>query len=206
MFRFIMAEKIPKNVILTDDPLRVVMLAAHHLNDAKIISDTRGMKAYSGTYNDVPVAAISCGYGKTAAELFIKEAYSLGARNFIYIGECISITGEYALMDIVIAKIYEGRLVKNLKTAAILKKKALNFEDIHTNDRFWLGEASTEGKKIVDFVNEGLYETVKSLNAEALAILVVSENVQNNEKIEESVRQSGLHTALQLALEALTMS
>jgi len=204
MFRFITADKLPENVILTDDPMRVEMLAAHYINDARLVSEIRGMKGYAGIYHNVPVATISCGFGKTATEMFIREAYSLGARCLIYIGQCISVVEEYSLMDIIIYKKYEGRLTKNLITTAKRKKTVLRFDDVYTNDRFWLGEVNENGHKIVDFASEGVYEAAKSLSMEALAILVVSDNTLKNEKIEESVRQSGLHIASQLAFEALT--
>ena len=203
MNRFLLTEIICENVILTDDVMRVEMLCAHHMDNARLASETRGLRSYAGTYKGTPIAVIACGFGKTAAMLHLKEAYELGARRFIYLGECVSLTRHYPLMDIVVAKGYSETLTQNLKAAADLKNTVLRFEGVYTDDCFWIKGDIPGGYDIVDFAHSGFSEMAGKKSAEFVSLLVVSENSITKEKVDESVRQSGFHTASQLAFETL---
>ena len=203
MNMFIFADKLPRNIILTDDVMRVEMLAAHYLNDARLVSESRGMRSYAGTYKDVPVAAVACGFGRTAAMLHLKEAHGLGAGNVVYIGECISLTERYALMDNIIPNGYGAKLSQNLKAAANAKNVKLHFTDVRTDDGFLLSRIKPEHCEVIDFAHEGLCVIADDLGVEMISLLVVSENARTGERIEENVRQSGFHIASQLAFEAI---
>ena len=203
MSMFILADILPRNVILTDDPMRAEMLVAHHLDNARLVSETRGLRCYAGTYKDVPLAVAACGFGTSAAMLCLKEAYELGAGNAVYIGECITLSGRYSLMDIIVPKGSDAKLTRNIKAAANAKKAALHLADVHTDDEFPLSRVAPDGCDIIDFAHEGLCGIAVKFGLEMASLLVVSEDARTGGRIDESVRQSGFHTAAQLAFETL---
>ena len=199
MNRLILADKLPENVILTDDPMRVEMLAAHYLDNGRKLSEIRGMRTYGGTYKNVPVAAVACGFGETAARLYLNEAYALGARRFLYLGECVSVAEGFSLGDIIIAEGFSKAFAPRLRAAAGRMNTLLRFARVCTDDCLWLGANPAEGYGLFDFAHNGFYETARALGADAVAVLAVSENI--NLRMEEGIRQSGLRAMSQLAFE-----
>jgi len=199
-----MAERtLPSNLILTDDPLRLKMLAAHHMDDVRPFFENRGMVGYSGSYRGRELAVIACGFGETATMLYAADAYALGARTFLYLGECISQSPYLKLMDVIAVAGGSERLLKKAQTVAKQKSIALSVERVYTNDAYWLNPENPQGYIAVDFAAAGFYQTVTSRGAEGLAILTVSENAATGERVEETVRQSRFHEAALLAFEIL---
>jgi len=179
------------------------MLAAHHMDDVLPFFENRGMLGYSGSYRGRELAAIACGFGETATMLYAADAYALGARTFLYLGECVSQSPYLKLMDVIAAVGGSKRLLKKAQTVAKQRRIALPMERVHTNDAYWLNPETPQGYIAVDFVSAGFYQTVTSLGAEGLAIFTVSESAVTGERVEESVRQSRFHEAALLAFEIL---
>lgn len=84
------AAVLPENAVLTDDPFRERMMAAHYLDNARLASEQRGMTAHIGAYNGIPVSVISLGFGQVSLLGWLREAAENGARRFVYVGECVS--------------------------------------------------------------------------------------------------------------------
>lgn len=205
MNRFILTDRIPDKVILTDDPLRVKMLVAHHLDQAQLLFEQRGMIGYIGSYRGIAIAIISCGFGGTAAELYAAEAAALGARELIYLGECVSLTQTIGIGEVVLALggseallTRAGRVDRGIPGVP----QAVRTLTVHTDDRFWLTSAACI-QSAVDFTSAGLYRLAQTLDLAALAILTVSENMETQTRIDDAVRQSGFHSAAALAFEIL---
>ena len=183
MRRFITVENIPQKVLITDDPMRAAMLSSHYLNDSRLIGDLRGMKAYYGTFKGIPVALISCGFGETAVELYLTEAYGAGGRDFVYLGECVSADGTRELMDII-----------------------TDINSVYTNDRYFINGEVSDGFSIVDFAVNRFTETAERLGAASAFFLVAAECAATGKRIEDSVRQSRLTEAAEKALSMLVKS
>lgn len=192
------SERLPNRVILTDDPLRAKMLAAHHLEYSAPVFEQGDVFAFSGSYNNMPIALLSTGFGNDAIFNYLTEAKRLGATEIVFIGECISSTARYKLREVILAAGGSRSLLQRARDAA------LRF-DIQATVRTVLPPeaAQPEDGCIIDGVSGGLYERAKTEGVEALSILTVTENTKTGEKAEEHERRSRLYAASRLVFEAL---
>ena len=181
--------------------MRLRMLAAHHMDNARKLFTQRGMYGYVGSYNGIEIAAISCGFGEASAKLYLAEACELGGGNFIYLGECVSLSPKVPLMEVLYADGSSERILNKARPEAKKRGVALYAARVHTDDAYWLTGKVPEGAVIVDFVSRGFLETAGDLGAEAFVLLTVCENAATNEAVHESQRQSGFHAASLLAFE-----
>ena len=206
MNRFIPCETLPDKMILTDDPLRIQMLAAHYLDHAEKLFELRGMTGYRGVYKGKPLAVIACGYGESAAACYLNEAVRLGARDILYIGECLALERDIGLMSVITAEGGDGPLTKRVLVMAETIPMQIRLAPVDTDDRFWLEEA---GRRIggscryADFATRAFHDEARKLGVSACAILTVAENAASGERLPEAARQSRFSGASILALEAL---
>lgn len=210
------ANPYPARVILTDDPMRVKMLAAHHLDHAEPVNDSRGMIGYTGVYSKVPIAVFSVGFGEASTLLYLDEIVRGDAKLIVYIGECVSQNPAYGLRDIVLAKSCGGKqgaadadetLLRTACSAAGRLDIPVKALPVHTDDTFWLPKKDTglPDADIVDFATNAVYRYARQKELSALSILTVSENSALNARMEAAERQSRFHGASRLAFETLAL-
>ncbi|MCL1821057.1 MAG: hypothetical protein FWG36_10450 [Oscillospiraceae bacterium] len=207
MNRFVMADSLPDRVVLTDDPARVRMIVSHYLDRAESLYEHRGMIGCSGEYHGAGMAVISCGFGESAVKLYLEEAVRLGAREFIYLGDGISLTRKIDLMSVIIAEGGSPELLKRIVTIAEKTSVPVKIIKTVTNDRFWCDGVNVQDERgwdIADFAASAVHTAANSLNVSAAVILTVSENTAKAERISEETRQIGFSDASVLALETLS--
>jgi purine-nucleoside phosphorylase len=211
-----MENGLPKRVILTDDPLRVRMLVAHHVTYARLISEQRGMCAYAGEYEGVMLAIIAVGYGESSLLAWLGEAIELGVEEAAFIGECVSQDSDLKLMDVVLATEADGSRGKaspapELLAGAISAAKDLSIParqlEVFTDDTYWLDDepAQRSGKLAIDFSTNAFYHKAALEDVSALSVLTVSENALTGRRIDEAQRQSRFYKAARLAFKALKL-
>lgn len=207
---------LPKFCIITDDPYRTKMIAAHYLDKVEIFSETRGQVGLKGEFHNFPVTVLSTGIGKISTEAYLTElCLKNQMKRVIYIGDCITQDSSLPIGSIMyITKAYDNEKCyyasKNLLQYAELiirenDMKAYN-SITTTNENYLLDRkyAVNTESRILDFTTSAIYEMDKIHNFEALSILNVCENISTDETIEEAVRQSGGHAAILLALKILS--
>jgi purine-nucleoside phosphorylase len=205
---------LPKRIILTDDPLRVKMLVAHHLEYARLVSELRGMSAYVGEYESARIAVLGVGYGEPALLAWLAEALDCGADTAVYIGECVSQSEDLDLRDVILASAACGARGASLPDAGLLGEAALvarkldfaaRQAEVFTDDTYWLDDekAASSGKPAIDFATGAFYWKSAFEGAKALSILTVSENALTGRRIDEAERQSRFNNASRLAFELL---
>ncbi len=89
-------------VILPGDPKRVPLIAAH-LDNAKLIADSREYVTYTGMLDGEMVSVTSTGIGGPSASIAMEELYKCGADTFIRMGTCGGIALPVMGGDVVIA-------------------------------------------------------------------------------------------------------
>ena len=77
--------EVGKYVILPGDPKRCKKIA-EHLDDAKLVADSREFVTYTGTLNGVKVSVTSTGIGGPSAAIALEELVKAGADTFIRVG------------------------------------------------------------------------------------------------------------------------
>lgn len=208
--------ELPVRAILTDDPMRVEMFVAHHLEQAKLYTRQRGMTGYIGSYAGVPVIVQAVGYGGASLVAYLNELVSLyGIHTVVYVGECVSRESSVLLRDLVVAsKAYTGadgleadpELLKNAMFAARQSNLSVRTNMVHTDDRYGTQklESCCARACIIDYATYALYEYAKQHGVSALSILEVAE--YKDECVSPAERQSQFHGLARLAFETITLT
>ena len=92
-----------ESVLLPGDPRRARYVAENFLEDAKLVTQERGMLGYTGTYKSKPVSVQTTGMGCPSAAIIAEELVQLGARNLLRVGTCGGYHPEMELGNLVIA-------------------------------------------------------------------------------------------------------
>lgn len=95
-------DDIGKYVILPGDPKRCEKIAKH-LENAKLVADSREFVTYTGYLEGVKVSVTSTGIGGPSAAIALEELVNAGADTFIRVGTCGGMQPEVKSGDIVIA-------------------------------------------------------------------------------------------------------
>lgn len=207
---------LPDLCFLTDDPYRVKMIAAHYLDNVDIFTETRGQVGLKGEFNNVPIIVLSAGIGKISTMAYLTEVCMKNhIRRVIYLGDCITQEPDLPAGSITcISKAYEDEVCYHAAPGllqcieSIGRDKGINACQCAavTNDNYYIDKKYNiiQDSKVIDFTTSAIYRLNKlGGNMEVLSILNVCENISTNEAIGESVRQSGCHSAITLALWTL---
>ena len=92
-----------ESVLLPGDPRRAQYIAKNFFEDAKLVTEERGMLGFTGTYKGTPVSVQATGMGCPSAAIVTAELIQLGARNLLRIGTCGGYNRDLRLGDLVIA-------------------------------------------------------------------------------------------------------
>jgi DeoD family purine-nucleoside phosphorylase len=92
-----------ENVLLPGDPRRAEYIAKAFFEDARLVTEERGMLGYTGTYKGAPVSVQATGMGCPSAAIVAEELIQLGAKNLLRIGTCGGYNRDLRLGDLIIA-------------------------------------------------------------------------------------------------------
>ena len=92
-----------ESILLPGDPRRAKYIAEAFFEDAKLVTDERGMLGYTGTYKGTPVSVQATGMGCPSAAIVAEELIQLGAKNLLRIGTCGGYNRDLRLGDLIIA-------------------------------------------------------------------------------------------------------
>jgi purine-nucleoside phosphorylase len=208
---------LPGICLITDDPYRVKMIAAHYLDKVEIFTETRGQVGLVGEFNNIPLIVMSVGIGTISTMAYLTELCSKNKiKRVVYFGDCITNDSRLPVGSTTyISKAYENDqcfdVSKNLfkYTEIIMQKNNINAQACvtTTNDNYFTEKRYivNQESKVLDFTTSAIYRLNNNdTHMEALSILNVCGNVNTNEKIDEAIRQSGCHSGIMLALNTVT--
>ena len=92
-----------ESVLLPGDPRRATYIAENFFEDARLVTEERGMLGYTGTYKGVSVSVQATGMGCPSAAIVTEELIQLGAKNLLRVGTCGGYSRDMRLGDLVIA-------------------------------------------------------------------------------------------------------
>jgi purine-nucleoside phosphorylase len=208
---------LPNICLITDDPYRVKMIAAHYLDNVEIFTETRGQVGLMGKFNNIPLIVMSVGIGITSTMAYLTELCSKNEiKRIVYFGDCITNDSTLPVGSIAyISKAYENDqcfdVSENLfkYTEIIIRENNINAvaSVTTTNDNYFVEKKYivSQESKVLDFTTSAIYRLNKTdTDSETISILNVCGNVSTCERIDEAVRQSGCHSAIMLALNTVT--
>lgn len=95
--------EIAKNVIMPGDPNRAKLIAEKYLDNAKLVSDVRGILAFTGTYKEKEITVMASGMGMPSMGIYCYELYKYyDVDNIIRIGSCGANRPDLNLFDIIL--------------------------------------------------------------------------------------------------------
>lgn len=224
--------EIAKRCIMPGDPKRATWIAQTFLTNPKLVSDVRGIVAYTGKYKNVPVTVMAHGMGIPSICIYTWELYKFYGTEVIYrIGSagCHN-EANVNVGDVVLAKSSFNDLPfekwldlkctiphtlfptadsnKLILKVAKANKIAVKELPTHANNFFY--NAITKKRKVAIthcYVDEmeafGLFLNAKKLHKKAACLLTISDNIDTHEAMSAYDRQTKFANMVHLALEAI---
>ena len=220
--------QIASRVLMPGDPKRAKWIADNYLTGAKLVSDVRGIFAYTGKYKNTNVTVMAHGMGIPSIYIYTYELFKFYNAKVIYrigscgathksgcdVGDVVLVNKAYA--DIPVSKWIKIKPVnhcfnpdascnKNIRETA----KALNIkysEQPALCQTFFYSEAPAGAKlpcEILEMESWGLFLTAKMFNRKAACLLTVSDDVTDGVGMTWQERQTSFKTMVKLALEAI---
>jgi purine-nucleoside phosphorylase len=221
--------EIAKVVLQPGDPLRAKYIAENFLENAKLVSQTRGIFYYTGLYKGKEITVGASGMGFPSIGIYSFELFTeYEVDTIIRIGTCGAYTTDLKVFDILnvenaasestYAKFaweiegeiisHQGNIFETINATAAelsLKTKAVN---IHSSDIFYRKKpdipviATKYNCPAVEMEAFGLFANAKHLGKNAATILTVSDIIPTHENISADERETALKPMIELALEA----
>lgn len=221
--------EIAKIVLMSGDPLRAKYMANKYLQDAKLVSSTRNIFYYTGTYKGKAITIGASGMGCPSIGIYSYELYTeYEVESIIRIGTCGAYTSELKLFDLInvdmaasestFAKYawgiegavipHQGNAFDIIKAAAVAKGLQVNNCAIHSSDIFYRKESGTPALAVennclaVEMEAFALFANAKHLGKTAATLLTVSDIIPTHEFISAEEREKSLWPMMELALES----
>jgi len=90
-------------VVMPGDPKRAARIAADYFDDVRLVSDVRGIGAWTGTYEGTPVTAMASGMGIPSLSIYATELFRFyGVKRICRVGTCGGIAPSVKVRDVAI--------------------------------------------------------------------------------------------------------
>jgi purine-nucleoside phosphorylase len=223
--------EIEKIVLLAGDPLRAKYIADNFLQNVILVSSTRNIYFFTGTYKDKPLTVGASGMGCPSIGIYSFELFTeYEADCIIRIGTCGAYTKKMKLFDLISAETacsestyaecafgykkdsfkHQGNAFDIINEAAKELDHELKAGPIHSGDVFYRAEKDKPAivKKYKCLAAEmeafALFANARYLKKSAATILTVSDIIPTHEKISADQREKALLPMINLALESVT--
>ncbi|CAM5606930.1 purine-nucleoside phosphorylase [Streptomyces canus] len=217
------------DVLMPGDPRRARRIAETILQDARLVTDVRGIEGYTGTYRGVPLSVLASGMGMPSVTIYATELFRFyGVRSIVRVGTAGGIPASVGLRDVVVATAAHtdsamgSRRIggvhlshaASFRLAAAAARAAGTGGHIHvgpvfTTDHFYLErpalfeQLEAHGTLAVEMEAAGLYATAAAEGGRALAVLTVSDHVRHAEALTPAERETDFDRAVTIAATAL---
>ena len=222
-------EDIAKVVIMPGDPLRAKWISETYLKDAKLVSNVRGICAYTGKYNGKTITVMAHGMGIPSIGIYSYELYKFyDVDTIIRVGSSGSMVKEINVGDLIIGEsasspsnyaeeigvdvkdhiLYPSKDLYELAIATA-KENNINYFTgiIATHDAFYNRYSYEEcskmnhNAKVVEMEAYGLFANAILLKKKALCLLTCSDSLITHEKMTPAQRQTSMNNMVELALK-----
>lgn len=218
-------------VLMPGDPKRAERIAHLLMDDARLVTDVRGMLGFTGTVNGKPLSVMGSGMGQPSFTIYATELFqNFGVERIIRVGTCGGIAKEVAVGDTIVgigahtdSSMNTYRLPGlhfsaiasfDLASAAVAKAKETGRDDVHvgtilSRDHFYL-ECPTDIDTLqkyhvlgVEMEAAALYGCAAEFGKQALTVLTVSDHLVDHSKdMSAEERETKFQGALELAVAA----
>lgn len=227
----IATDEIAPLVLMPGDPKRAERIAKTRMDNARLISDVRGIGVWTGTIDGVPVTTTASGMGVPSMSIYATEMFThFGVKRICRVGTCGGISQAVSVKDVVIATAaHTNSAVATIDIPGISLSLAASYPmvggalgtaesrgikahlgPVFTSDFFYssrqdvISGLDRLGTLAVEMEAAGLYACALSAGAEALAVLTVSDHLSDSSSdLTATERETLFSEALELAIAAL---
>jgi purine-nucleoside phosphorylase len=219
-------------VLMPGDPLRAKYIAETFLDGARQVCDVRNMLGFTGTYRDRAVSVMAHGMGIPSASIYCTELIKdFGVTRVLRVGSCGTVHQAVKLRDVVIAMgastdsgvnrmrfggydlaaVASFDLLRSAVRVAEKKKISFHVGNVFSADLFYAADTSQvelmQKNNIlgVEMETAGIYAIAAELDAQALAICTVSDDIKTGEALSPADRQTSFDDMIELALDAVSI-
>lgn len=219
---------IAETVLFPGDPLRARHIAQTFLDDPREVNTRRNMLGYTGTWQGRRVSVLGSGMGIPSSAIYATELIrEYGVRRILRVGTCGGV-GNVRLGDVLLAQsastdsrfnrvAFGGHdlaacadfgLLRAAVDAAARLGIGARVASIFSTDSFYDGDPQLlpllHRHRIhgVEMEAAGLYGLAQREGAQALAVLTVSDHLDEHARLDPEQREQGLGCAAHLALAA----
>ena len=217
-----------KTVLMPGDPKRAKLIAEKYLENARLITDVRGILGYTGTYKGKELSVMASGMGMPSMGIYSYELFKFyDVDKIIRIGSCGAYSKDIDLYSLILVDksysnsayddILSGENVPfsdstdslNKKILEVAKKDDMNvlYGNIYCTDVFYneIENPTMLYNKYkclgVEMESFALFLNARKLGKEAACILTVSDNLITKEETTSEERQNSFTKMIELALD-----
>ncbi|WP_299111040.1 purine-nucleoside phosphorylase [uncultured Winogradskyella sp.] len=220
--------EIAETILLPGDPLRAKWIAETFFENPVCFNKVRGMYGYTGTYKGKRVSTMGTGMGVPSISIYSHELITeYGVKNLIRVGSAGSYQKDVKIRDVVLAmsasstsgvnelrfggadyaptadfglfmKAVEAARAKNIEIKA---GNVLSSDEFYEDDKESFKKWSKFGVLCVEMEAAGLYTIAAKHNANALAILTISDSLVSGESTTSKERETTFKNMIEVALE-----
>lgn len=221
--------EIEKIVLMPGDPLRAKYVADNFLKDVKLVSSTRNIYFFTGTYKGKALTVGASGMGCPSIGIYSYELYNeYEVDCIIRIGTCGAYTEKLKLFDLINVDTacsestyaecafgytkdrfkHRGNAFDLINETAKERQQEVKAGPIHSGDVFYRAEKAKPAivKKYKCLAAEmeafALFANARYLKKSAATLLTVSDIIPTHEKISADEREKALKPMIELALES----
>ena len=223
--------EIAKIVLMPGDPLRAKYIAETYLQDYTLVSSTRNILFYTGTYKGKKITIGASGMGCPSIGIYSYELFTgYDVECIIRIGTCGAYTTDLKLFDLINVATaasestfaqyawgiegnaipHQGNAYDIITATAAEKNIAINNCNIHSSDIFYRKDMDVPAIAVqnnclaVEMEAFALFANAKHLGKTAATILTVSDVIPTHEKISAEERETALLPMMELAMAVAT--
>lgn len=192
-------------VLMPGDPKRAQRIAQDFLDDARQVSDIRGILAFTGTYRGHPMSVMASGMGTPSTNIYATELFRFyDVKRIVRVGTCGAILPDVKVRDVIISTashtnssmpslLVPGVTIALAPSFALLRgaadaAAALGGVGVHIGPTFcsdhfyfaqphWIEQLAKLGTLGVEMEATGLYATALLEGREALVVLTASDHL-----------------------------
>ncbi|MXG91649.1 purine-nucleoside phosphorylase [Nocardioides flavescens] len=220
-------------VLMPGDPLRARWIAETFLDDARCVTEVRGMLGYTGTWRGHRVSVQGSGMGQPSLAIYATELFrDYDVQNIVRVGSAGALSERVAVRDVVIATgactdsrmnviRFEGLDYAPVADFALLRAAVeaaeaaelsvgLHVGLVHSSDSFYparpelVARLAEYGALAVEMEASALYTIAAGLGRRALAVCTVSDHVLTGEETSAEERERTFSDMVGIALSAGT--
>ncbi|HET9745269.1 MAG TPA: purine-nucleoside phosphorylase [Chitinophagaceae bacterium] len=222
--------EIAKTVLLAGDPLRAKFIAEKYLENLKLVSSTRNVYFFTGTYKNKELTIGASGMGCPSIGIYSYELYTeYEADCIIRIGTCGAYTEKLKLFDLINVDTacsestyaecaygykkdrfkHRGAAFDMINATAAELNLEIKSGTIHSGDVFYRAEKGKPPivKKYKCLAAEmeafALFANARFLKKSAATLLTVSDIISTHHRLSADERETALLPMMNLALESV---